>query len=58
MSTEVPFKIMKLLLDPANAKYTQEDYEKALYKSIKEEKRKRGSRPLGFVACGLYSLGT
>jgi hypothetical protein len=37
MSTEVPFKIMKLLLDPANAKYTQEDYEKALYKSIKEE---------------------
>ncbi len=28
---------MKLLLDPANAEYTQEDYEKALYKSIEEE---------------------
>jgi hypothetical protein len=37
LSTEVPFKIMKWLLDPANFQYTQEDYEKALYKFIKEE---------------------
>jgi hypothetical protein len=28
---------MKWLLDPANAKYTQEDYEKVLYKYIEEE---------------------
>jgi hypothetical protein len=37
LSTEVPFKIMNWLLDPANFQYTQEDYEKALYKFIKEE---------------------
>jgi hypothetical protein len=37
MSTEVPFKIMKWLLDPANFQYIQEDYEKVLYKFIKEE---------------------
>ena len=37
LSTEVPFKIMKWLLDPANFQYTQEDYEKVLYKFIKEE---------------------
>ncbi len=37
MSTEVPFKIMKWLLDPMNAQYIQEDYEKALSKFIEEE---------------------
>jgi hypothetical protein len=37
LSTEVPFKIMKWLLDPANFQYTQEDYEKVLYMFIKEE---------------------
>lgn len=36
-STTLPFKIMKWLLDPLNALYTQEDYEKVLYNFIEEE---------------------
>jgi hypothetical protein len=37
MSTTVPFKMIKWLINPVNALYTQADYEIALYKFIEEE---------------------
>jgi hypothetical protein len=37
LSTTVPFKMMKWLLNPGNAQYAQEDYEIELYNIIQEE---------------------
>jgi hypothetical protein len=37
LSTTVPFQMIKWLINPVNALYTQADYEKALYKFIAEE---------------------